>query len=560
MTIPPPTPTSLIQLGLPAGRSRGASRRSPSRSANAVTLCSATLSEDGKTEPPIGPLYIAAALERMDVEVDFRDLQLDPNASCFSGDELARALDDHHDIVAISCFVDMLPAVIAATRRLHKNRPDTIFLLGGPGPTAAAQRILERYHWITAIVRGEGEETVSDWIDLVRGKRMGPIAGMIYRDGPELVVGGDRARNHELDQLPLPAYHLLDWSRYSSARVITTRGCSYRCSFCDVTALWGNRSVYRSLEATIAEIELLRDRYGMSSIGIVDDTFVLNRERVRAFCHLLIDRRANIQWGCFGRINLMTPDLVDLMAEAGCRAIFYGIDSGSQAVLDRTVKKVKAKDILPVLKQSAQSFDFIEASFIWGYPFETLADFRATLEIASEAALLAPLVNVQFHLLSPLPLSPIYREFPDGLHEPEEEDRPWLLLPPLFFEDKAGELRRLVRSAPDIHSSFYSYETPARRTKRKLLGRSMTILNRIVGRTFFDSRHAQLLLGPNPEVEREILTAYQHPAEKIGAGLAVSFFRRSRLRAAFERGENPFSGKRGPHMTRERTIASGGQQ
>src|ERR1051325_6235037 len=142
----------------------------------------------------------------------------------------------------------------------------------------------------------------------------------------------------------------------------------------------------------------------------------------------------------------MTPRLAEVMARAGCRAVFYGIDSGSQPVLDRTVKKVDAEDILPVVRMSKEYFDCIEASFIWGYPFETLSDFRKTLEIAAEAAMLAPTVNVQLHMLSPLPLSPIYQEFPDGLVEPDAEDRSWLLLPAIFQDERAVELRALVRA------------------------------------------------------------------------------------------------------------------
>src|SRR5215208_3431711 len=109
-----------------------------------VTLCSATLGEDGNREPPLGPLYIAAALEEVGVEVDFRDFQVEEGAPGFSGDSLARYLAGHEAVVAISCLVDMLPAVIAATRHFHQARPDTKFLFGGPGPTASARRILEK--------------------------------------------------------------------------------------------------------------------------------------------------------------------------------------------------------------------------------------------------------------------------------------------------------------------------------------------------------------------------------------------------------------------------------
>src|ERR1051325_70008 len=225
----------------------------------AVTLCSATMGEDGGVEPPLGPLYIAAAFEQMDVEVDFRDFQLQENAHGFSGRVLSKFLAGHHEVVAISCFVDMLPAVIDATRMLYKERPDTSFLLGGPGPTASALRIPQEYPWISGVVRGEGEETTREWVRFMRGELVGPVGGMVHRDGTQILDGGTRARRRQLDELPLPAYHLIDWRRYSHARVITTRGCSYKCSFCDVTALWGNRSVYRGLDATIDEIEMLPD-------------------------------------------------------------------------------------------------------------------------------------------------------------------------------------------------------------------------------------------------------------------------------------------------------------
>jgi anaerobic magnesium-protoporphyrin IX monomethyl ester cyclase len=515
-----------------------------------VTLCSATLGEDGVFEPPLGPLYIAAALEQMNVDVDFRDFQVVEGADGLSGEKLTRFLAGHADVVAISCFVDMLPAVIDAARRLHDAHPDTVFLLGGPGPTAAARRILEEYPWITAVVRGEGEETVQDWITAVRaGVESAPrVNGMIYRAGHALVDGADRARNRALDDLPLPAYHLIDWNQYTRARIITTRGCAYRCSFCDVTALWGNRSVYRGIEATLAELELLRDKYGKSSISIVDDTFVLNRQRVAEFCRALIERRAGIDWGCFGRINLMTPQLIELMAAAGCHGVFYGIDSGSQRILDRTAKKLRTQDVMPVLERSSQYFKRIEASFIWGYPFETLDDFKQTLELAAAASMLAPTVNVQLHMLSPLPLSPIYTEFEGQLLEPDPADQRWLLLPAVLLDERTAVVRELVRASPDIYPGFYTFPTPALSAKRDLLNATMRALERTIGATIFNRELADLLYHASPTVERATLAAQRNTTDRIGVGLALGFFKRKR------EATNPPSlgGHRGPRIVRER--------
>jgi anaerobic magnesium-protoporphyrin IX monomethyl ester cyclase len=501
-----------------------------------VTLCSATLGEDRQCEPPLGPLYIAAALGELGVEVDFRDFQLCEGAHGFSGEPLARFLAGHARTVAISCFVDMLPAVVDAARRLHEADPATRIVLGGPGPTATAAQLVALYPWISAVVRGEGEESIQDWIRTTADGR--EVPGVTYRYGEQVVHGPERARSRALDGLPLPAYDLLDWERYTHARVITTRGCAYRCSFCDVSALWGNRTVYRGLEATVAEMELLRDTYGKTMISIADDTFVLNRNRVRDFCRLLLARRSNLQWGCFGRINLMTPDLVELMAEAGCRAVFYGIDSGSQTVLDRTVKRMRAEDVVPVLELSAQHFDTIEASFIWGYPFETVDDFRCTLELAGEAARFAPAVNVQLHMLSPLPLSPIYREFPGPLLAPEPADRRWLLLPALLLDDRAVVVREIVRARPEVYPGFYTFPTPGKQAKRESLEQVMSTLDSTVGSTLFDPRTAGLLAHDDPTVERELLSTQDNAADRIGTGLAIGYFRQIRRRATRNRGPN----------------------
>jgi anaerobic magnesium-protoporphyrin IX monomethyl ester cyclase len=514
-----------------------------------VTLCSATLGEDGVREPPLGPLYIAAAFGEMGVDVDFRDFQLEERANGFSGDALVEYLDGHADLVAISCFVDMLPAVVDAARQLHEARPDTVVLLGGPGPTASAARLLEEYPWISGVVRGEGEETTQEWVRLLRGEVEGPVAGLVYRGRDGIVDGGERPRNRELDDLPLPAYHLLDPNQYTHGRIITTRGCSYRCSFCDVTALWGNRSVYRGLGATIDEMELVGDLFGDQGVSIVDDTFVLNRNRVREFCRLLLERDVGLPWGCFGRINLMTPDLVELMAAAGCKAVFYGIDSGSQPVLDRTAKKLRAEDVVPVLELSARYFRVIEASFIWGYPFETLDDFDRTLQLAAEASMLGSVVNVQLHMLSPLPLSPIYREFDGELIEPEHADKQWLLLPALLLDDRASRMRELVRAAPDIYPGFYAFPTPSKQEKRQRLGDAMHTLQRIVGSTLVDSRVARLAEDEHPELEQSLLAAANGVTERVGTGLALGYFRRARSNALNAR---PAKGVRGPRMVRER--------
>jgi radical SAM superfamily enzyme YgiQ (UPF0313 family) len=234
-----------------------------------------------------------------------------------------------------------------------------------------------------------------------------------------------------------------------------------------------------------------------------------------------------VYWGCFGRINLMNPPLVEKMAEAGCRAIFYGIDSGSQPVLDRTAKHLRVEDVMPVLHLSAQHFDRIEASFIWGYPFETFDDFQRTVELAAEAALLAPKVSVQLHLLSPLPMSPLYRQFDGALLEPETGDSPWLLLPPLLLDPSAAELAELVRRARDIHPGFYSFPTPAKEAKLRVLEQVMHAFNTTVSSALFPRLSLVLERDDRPLGQR-LMAEAASPAERIGVCMGLRYLESGR--------------------------------
>jgi radical SAM superfamily enzyme YgiQ (UPF0313 family) len=237
------------------------------------------------------------------------------------------------------------------------------------------------------------------------------------------------------------------------------------------------------------------------------------------------------------------------MAEAGCTSIFYGIDSGSPAVLARTHKMVRAESVVPVVRHSAQVLDHVEASFIWGYPFEELDDFQQTLDLAAEVSAFSPRVGVQLHMLCPLPNSPIYREFPGLLQEPEPEDRPWLLLPAVLLDPRAERIGTLVRAAPDVYPGFFTLPTPARQRKRELLGRVLASLNRAIGRSLIEPRVGRLLDAEAAEVERELLAAEGDAPGRIGTGLALGFFRRSRRRRGA--GCNPFEGTRRPGLARQ---------
>jgi anaerobic magnesium-protoporphyrin IX monomethyl ester cyclase len=518
-----------------------------------TTLLSATLGEDGRTEPPLGPLYIAAALESAGWEVDFRDFQIFEGADAFDPQQMLRCIDGHHRVLMISCLVDMLPVILAAAELIKAERPETYILLGGPGPTAGAAEFLRVFPEIDAIVMGEGEETIREWAAAYESlEDRKPIPGMVYRSGDEIVEGGPRGRIRNLESAPRPAYHLLDWKHYSAGRIVTTRGCPYHCSFCDVAPLWGRKATYRDVTSAVEEMILLQDRYNAVGVSIADDTFVLNRDRVREFCNTLLERGADIQWGCFGRINLMSEELIALMAEAGCRAIFYGIDSGSPRILDRTLKELSVESILPTLEMSSRYFDRIEASFIWGYPFETYEDFLCTLDLAAHASEFSPTVNVQLHMLSPLPSSPMYQEFKDTLIHPEAEDSRFLLLPALLLDEQASVVRGVIEKAPHLFPGFFSLPTPDKERKRARLNEVFSSLEAMIGRAILDEQVHALWTAEDRVLERELVNFADTSSnpERIGTGLALGVFKR--LRERKKESVLPRHPVRTPGMVRQR--------
>ena len=200
-----------------------------------ITLVSATILGELNREIPLGLLYLASALEGNEIKVELRDFQLQPRVTPHSVKSLTSfLLDDSAPIIGISCLADTLPLVVSATAGVKNERPEKTIILGGPGPSGVAEELLKNFPWLDIVVHGEGEETIVELLPALRAGTLDKVKGISYRDNGLVVSNPQRSRNRSLDRLAYPAYHLLDWDQYGCASVVTARGCSYRCAFCDV--------------------------------------------------------------------------------------------------------------------------------------------------------------------------------------------------------------------------------------------------------------------------------------------------------------------------------------
>ncbi|MFH0859996.1 MAG: radical SAM protein, partial [Candidatus Altiarchaeota archaeon] len=256
----------------------------------------------------------------------------------------------------------------------------------------------------------------------------------------------------DLDGLPFPAYHRVDLSKYGYCTVVTSRGCPYNCTFCELPEMWGSQNRARSIDNVIEEINLLKEKYGVDRIMFVDDTFVLSKKRVFEFCDKLEEEKIDLRWGAYGRVNLMDGELMRRMSGAGCYHIFYGVESGSDRILKLIKKDFTVKQSLNVISKSMDYFEEVIASLIWGFPFEIMSDFNKTLLSARYLDYIG--VNYAISLLSPLPLNHIFRKYggkisyDDAVHYSKNYELN-------MWDEKINEI---IKKHPKIFSAFYYYD------------------------------------------------------------------------------------------------------
>ncbi|MBU7012333.1 MAG: B12-binding domain-containing radical SAM protein [Theionarchaea archaeon] len=407
---------------------------------------------------PLGLLYLSSILEEHGFHVDVKDYALN-NSRTESVVEDFVQFCGGYPVAGISTVNFFLPYVVLACQQLKKENPECTIVLGGPGPSGVAVELVSAFPWIDAVVVGEGEKTflqVAEYRE--REKDFSDINGLVFRYKEKVVVNPARNRILTLDDLPFPAYDKVNfsdyWKTYKEGDVFpvliaTSRGCPFSCTFCDVSAMWGRKNCARSLENVVEETALLKERYGQDKFQIIDDTFVLNEKRVKEFCQKIKDM--NVQWSCFGRINLMSEELMEAMHSAGCIRIFYGLESGSDKILRLIRKDISSKQAEKVAVSSTQYFHVV-ASFIWGYPYESTVDFLKTWKLINTLSTQG--IEILLNLLQPLPNSAIYTAYKDRLWFSLNVLKKYFQLP--FVDDNAINL---VKQHPYIFPSFYHYRS-----------------------------------------------------------------------------------------------------
>jgi radical SAM superfamily enzyme YgiQ (UPF0313 family) len=249
---------------------------------------------------------------------------------------------------------------------------------------------------IDYVVMGEGERATSELAAaIVNGneKAAASIEGVAVKRNGENIKNPPKYIEN-MDEIPYPARHLLPLELYDRtieyldakpADVMSiSRGCVFNCGFCETRKLWGNICRGFSPKRVIGEIQDLQNRYGTKGIYFINDNFTLRKKETAELCNLMIENKLDLEWVCDTRVDLVNDELLALMSKAGCKTIWFGVESASTKILERIGRNTTPQEVENAFKLCRKNGIKTACSFMLGLPDETLKDMEDSLRFAKK--------------------------------------------------------------------------------------------------------------------------------------------------------------------------------
>lgn len=375
----------------------------------------------GGNTPPNGLLMIAGVLREKGFEIEL----FDGEKLKESPEKLAiRVAKYNPDILGITAVTMSVTRAHETAYKIKKMLPHLPIIVGGPHVSALPVETLKRFKAFDIVVSGEGEKTAVEVFKTIEknnlnNEKLKEIDGLGFRDGETIILTKPRQLIKDLDSLPFPEWDLLDGLaqnysppahttfNYPAAMIVSSRGCVGKCTFCD-QRVFGNRLRYYSASYVMEMISYLVRVYGVREIHFNDDNFVVSKKRLLSLCDLLSKIRPRLTWTCLARVDHMNLEILKIMAKAGCKQIDFGIESGSQKLLDLSLKGETLKQIKDIVLCCQMVGINAKGNFMIGMPGET----RETLDMTEKFLLELPLNDFHATYYTPLPGSESFKTVP----------------------------------------------------------------------------------------------------------------------------------------------------
>jgi len=359
---------------------------------------------------PIGLMYLAAVLQKTNFKVEILDTFMVEPVFQRNGDETTVGMPFERisqeinakkpDIVGISGpFTCQIGNTIKISNLVKRVNSNIITITGGPHVTLVAGTFLQEAKDVDIIVRGEGEYALLEIAQAIESsKPLNDIKGIAYRQDGKIVLTPPRPFIENLDEIPYPAYDLVNMEQYLSPKkigyrsfrdravsMITSRGCPFNCCFCSVHLHMGKKFRAHSADYVINHIQFVVDKFKVQNVFFEDDNLTLDLKRFESICEGIISRKIKIGWETPNgvRADCLNIDLLKKMKQSGCKSVFIGVESGDQRILDSVI--CKGLDLNRVVEFAKNAMEIglkTGAFYIIGFPGETKENMQRTVDFA----------------------------------------------------------------------------------------------------------------------------------------------------------------------------------
>jgi radical SAM superfamily enzyme YgiQ (UPF0313 family) len=324
--------------------------------------------------------------------------------------------------VGFSTWCHSFPDSILLVKELRKITSEIKTIFGGPQVSTLDYDTMVKFPEIDYILRGEADQSLplllrcilndSDKNDLEK------IPGLTYRDPSDkskIICTTEPTFIKILDTLPIPSYEKI--TDENNLRLDAGRGCPFQCTFCSTNQFFARKYRVKSVGRIIMEMDDCQQKLGVNHVGLSHDTLTVDKKFTRELSAGIntfnCEREKPVFWTCSSRTDCVTEDLITGMCEGGCRAMFFGIESGSPRIQKKIRKNLDLEEAKRNVRHAIRIGIKVTVSYIAGFPDETEEDLEKTLKSILEMAMMG--AEPQMALLSILPGTPLYAKYVDQL-------------------------------------------------------------------------------------------------------------------------------------------------
>jgi radical SAM superfamily enzyme YgiQ (UPF0313 family) len=302
-------------------------------------------------------------------------------------------------------------------REVKKINPDCLIIFGGPQIPEDTNGFFEKYPYIDIIVHGEGEYTLKNILQVyLEDKNWLNVKGISTKD----FRTNPQERINDLSDIPSPYLTNLIWDLVDKDCGVdwdcsweTNRGCPYQCTFCSSPTMWTTRYIMRDTKELVDEIEWLIKTYKANDFEFFDLTAIIKKNWIMEFCNELKKRDLNnITWQLptGTRTEALDPEVMEAIYKAGCRAITFAPESGSERTLKAIKKRVRLDRLLKSVKAAVKIGHITRINLVIGFPHERVSDCLKTIFFGIYSVFRYGVSDVNIAVFAPYPGSELFEE------------------------------------------------------------------------------------------------------------------------------------------------------